>query len=536
MANDPLRETPSDLEIHSEPRRREEDPTLGVTVEVDRTGRPVNRLVTLGDSITQGFMSGAIFRTELSWPAIVAYELGLRLGTEFRYPVYEPPNGPGGLPLDLERLARAFGSRFGDKLDWHEIVRAALWLRGYMDKVEDYWERGLGSELSTTPTPFHNLAVYGADVVDVQRLTGDVVTKRLALQPNDDALGQIPQHANDLAWQRVLESCRNGGRAGTVLDAAAAMGAEGLVGGAAGPGIETMVVALGSNHALGSVLHLKPQWTPANYLDQSAARRFAAKSNYNVWRPAHFAVEWSSLVTALKRIGARHVIVATIPQVTIAPITRGVKGKVRQRSRYFEHYTRPWINDEDFDAEKDPNITEHDARAIDSAIDAYNEIIIQSVRVARGEGRDWYLLDLGGLLDSLATRRYIEDPSAQPPWWKPYQLPQVLADLTPPPNTRFFRSDPRGRTEGGLFSLDGVHPTTSAAGLIAQEVMRIMHTNAQIQFALPDGTLRSDANVDFARVLAADSLLSRPPTSVSSNLALLGWLDQTIDWVNRILP
>ena len=92
------------VRIRQEPRPPERDPTLGIAVDVDRTGEPVNRLVTIGDSLTQGFMSAAIFRTDLSWPAVVAYELGLRIGPEYRYPTYEPPSGPGGLPLDLERL------------------------------------------------------------------------------------------------------------------------------------------------------------------------------------------------------------------------------------------------------------------------------------------------------------------------------------------------------------------------------------------------------------------------------------------------
>ncbi len=89
-------------------------------------------------------MSGAIFRTDLSWPAVVAFELGDFAA--FRRPVYEAPSGPGGLPLDFERALRSFESEFGPKLDWHEIVRAAGWLHGYLDRVEDYWERGDGRQ------------------------------------------------------------------------------------------------------------------------------------------------------------------------------------------------------------------------------------------------------------------------------------------------------------------------------------------------------------------------------------------------------
>ena len=122
-ATDDREPIPAELEIHRTPRRPEFDPTLNIDVEVDRPGQPRNRLVTIGDSVTHGFMSGAIFRTDLSWPAIVAFELGEL--SEFRRPVYEPPGGPGGIPLDIERALRSFETRFGSKLDWHEIVRAA---------------------------------------------------------------------------------------------------------------------------------------------------------------------------------------------------------------------------------------------------------------------------------------------------------------------------------------------------------------------------------------------------------------------------
>ena len=164
--------------------------------------------------------------------------------------------------------------------------------------------------------------------------------------------------------------------------------------------------------------------------------------------------------------------------------------------------------------------------------------IIDTVRRARRAGRDWYLLDLAAVLDSLATKRYIEDPAARPPWWQPYELPAELATLQPVPSTRFFESGPRGRTEGGLFSLDGVHPTTIGYGIVAREVMRIMSGRAGVVFRTPTGDVRrpDSVDVDFGRVLASDSLISRPPQTLSSILSLLGWLDEAVDWVDMLLP
>jgi hypothetical protein len=519
---------PAGLEIHSEPRRPELDPTLNIDVDVDRTGEPRNRLVTIGDSITQGFMSGSIFRTDLSWPAIVAFELG-NFQT-FRRPVYEPPTGPGGIPLDIERALRSFEARFGSKADWHEYVRVASWLHGYLDRIEDYWERGAGTKAPPADQILHNLAIYGWDLRDTLSLTATKVRRRVG-RPRDDVWlpRQKVEDDNDRAALFVLETARGrGDRVLTLPAAARALGDQGTNASGAGPGIETLVVLLGSNNALQAVTRLRVAWSGAGYDDVER------KSAYTVWRPEHFAAEWALLVAELRRIKARHVIVGTVPAVTIAPIARGVRGKVRLGSRYFPYYTRPWIRDEDFDPESDPHITEDEARAVDSAIDAYNRAIIDSVAAARQTGLDWYLFDLGAFLDRLASKRYLSDPAARPPWWTPYPLPPELASLDPVPNTRFFASGPGGRTDGGLFSLDGIHPTTIGYGLIADEVIRIMNL-ARIEFRTPAGDPKPGPGaVDFARVLASDTLISRPPTSLSGNLATLGWLDDKLDWVRAL--
>jgi hypothetical protein len=519
---------PAGLEINREPRRPQFDPTLGIAVEIDRTGSPRNRLVTIGDSVTHGFMSAAIFRTDLSWPAVVAFELGAF--DAFRRPVYEPPSGPGGIPLDLERALRSFEARFGSKLDWHEIVRAAGWLHGYMDAIEDYWERGAGARTPTGGEILHNLAIYGWDLRDTLALTATSVRRRIG-RARDDVWfpKQKVQDDNDRAALVVLETARGPGRrALTPLGAARTLGAQGTDASAAGPGIETLVVLLGSNNALQAVTKLELRWSGDGYAD------VAKKGAFTVWRPEHFAAEWRLLVAELRRIRARHVIVGTVPSVTIAPVARGVHGKVRLGSRYFPYYTRPWIRDEDFDPTSDPHLTEDEARAVDSAIDAYNETIVESVASARQDGLDWYLFDLGGLLDRLASKRYLSDPAARPDWWTPYPLPPELASLEPVPNTRFFASGPGGRTDGGLFSLDGIHPTTIGYGVIAHEVIAIMNL-ALVEFRRPTGERKAGPGaVDFGRVLASDTLISRPPTSLAGQMATLGWLDEKLDWVHRL--
>jgi hypothetical protein len=521
------RATPGEVEIRHHPREPVTDPTLGIEVPRGEPRSAKHRLVTIGDSLTHGFMSAAIYRTDLSWPAIAAYELGLR-PEEFTYPTYEWPTGPGGLPLDLERFARAFARRFGDRLDFWEVVAAGLWTRKYLDRVEDFWERGDGAVPPRPGDPFDNMAVYGWDVLDPQVLTASLVADRLKRPARDQVLAQLVENHQDRAAWPVLQRARSDSRARTVLDAVTEMSH-------LDEGIETLVVILGSNNALASVAYLETVWTPEGYPNMTPEERLAAKRGCTVFRPSAFAADWELLVRRLRGTGAQHVVVGTVPAVTIAPIARGVYQKIRPQSRYFPYYTRPWISDEDFQPERDPHLTGEQARAIDSAIDAYNETIIDSVAAARRDGLDWYLFDLGSGLDRLATRRYLESPWARPPWWTPYELPEPLRSLDPVPNTRFFRAGPQGRTDGGLFSLDGAHPTTVGYGLLAQEVIRVMEL-AGVAFLGRDGSPREQpAVVDFDRLLAADTLLSDPPAAISDTLSLLGWLDERLDWARRFL-
>jgi hypothetical protein len=228
--------------------------------------------------------------------------------------------------------------------------------------------------------------------------------------------------------------------------------------------------------------------------------------------------------------------------VTIAPISRGIGDKLRPGSRYYPYYTRPWIPDKDFSARQDKHITGPEARAVDYAIDLYNADIEKAVAAERrgdapdGTKRDWYMLDIAGLLDRLAARRYMDDPNARPGWWTPYPLPPRLKALQPEPDSRFLTSDGRGgRATGGLFSLDGVHPTTIGYGLIAQEMINIMEL-AGVTFHHPNGNVRQGPiHVDFARLVLRDTLVRHPPQNLKPGLDMLAWADETVDWARRAL-
>jgi hypothetical protein len=509
--------TPKSVDVQPSARRPETDPTLGIPLQGADGSDARHRLVTLGDSLTHGFQSGAIFHTEISFPAIIAWEMGW--DASFRYPRYQ---GPGGLPLNVELIIRRLERTFGDQINWWELAHAVFEVRSCMDEIEDYWERGPGASVPAVTALNHNLGIYGWDVRDVLSRTSRFCANAIT-QPKDDWIMQVVDNANDRAALRVLPRLMGSKDKGaSTLQTARQLGADG--------GIETLIVLIGANNALRTIVDLSVVWSKAP--DFSDLKR---KARFTVWDPNHFIKELKELADGVAKVDAAHVIWGTVPHITIAPIARGVANKVAPGSRYFPYYTRPWISDRDFDAADDPRITEQEARAIDSAIDQYNDAIVDVVRRARRAGRDWLLLDLAGVLDRLATRRYIEDPSARPDWWTPYEFPPVLDCLSPKPDSCFLRTGPDGRTKGGLFSLDGVHPTTVGYGIIAQEFIDVMQS-AGVAFYYGDGTTRRPdrVEVDFARLLALDTLMSDPPRSLTDDLKLIGWIDQRVDFFKRL--
>lgn len=491
------------------------DPTLGIEVDVDRTGDPPHRLVSIGDSLSHGFGSGAVFHTDLSFPAIIAHELGW---SGLRFPTYP---GEGGLPVNIEFLMRELEERFGKRIDWWEVPLALIHLRRTMDRIEDYWERGPGSHTPVIREPRHVLAVYGWDLRDALTRTGRAELASIS-PPSDDLIFQIPEDHGRRAALRVLSNTPDERRDWTVFDSAAALGDE---------GVETLVVFLGSNNALGSVTRLR--YVPS---EAPGFRDLEAKSGFTVWRPEHFAEELALVVARVRRVRARHVVWCTVPHVTIAPIARGV-GDKRRGELYFDHYTRPWIDDDAFEPRRHRHLTGEQAAWIDVAIDAYNEAVVDAVGTARTEGLDWRICDTATVLDRLAVRRFLEDPTARPDWWTPYDLPAELARLDPVPDVRFLTADAAGaRAAGGLFSLDGTHPTISGYGLLAQEVITVMD-GAGVEFRHADGSPRDGpVRVDMARLIRRDTLLTDPPSVITSGLGVLSWADEAAGLFGAALP
>jgi hypothetical protein len=228
-------DTPPEVVVTDQIRPLITDSTLGVPQGAAGPGLPSvpdpprRQLVTVGDSLTHGMSSAAVFRTDLSWPALVARSLG----AGFVVPAYGGPLD--GLPLNLEKLLRDLQDKFGDTLDLLEMIRLPLELHSLADANEDYRERGDDSRPPRTDLRYENVGIYGWDVRDCLSSTTARALARIASHPpHDDLLGAKPDNDNDIAAASVLAPF---GSAAAQIGAVASHGHDG--------GIGTLVVMLG---------------------------------------------------------------------------------------------------------------------------------------------------------------------------------------------------------------------------------------------------------------------------------------------------
>lgn len=465
-------------------------------------------IVVIGDSLSQGFMSGAIHRPDLSWPALVARALGHH--ESFRF---APFDGQGGLPLNLEMILQRVSERCGKRIQWWELVPALIHLREILDDIEDHWETGRG----TWPLPargvHHNLSVWGFELGDADSVTEGVCRRHIP-KPKDNLLKQIPEwsmyrtarhvlnpgfHAEPSEWSQVRNAIE--------------LGCDG--------GIGSLIVWLGANNALGTVTSLDIKESEDADLD-----RLPHERKCNLYFPEHFDRLFARVTSRLAQVEAERVFLVTVPHVTIPPVTRGVSPNTggRDEDGYYEFYTRPWVWDRSFDERRHPNLTGAEAKKIDSYIDRYNE----TIRAAAGKRSNWHVIDACAMLDSLAFRR----SGGLPKYEFPRRLVRALRaseklsylvddDGTVRLDTRFLmvRDENLGRlAKGGLFSLDGIHPTTIGYGLMADLVLREMKKVGAV------GPKKK--RLDWDAIVASDTLVGSPPALLANLRDALTFLDK----------
>jgi hypothetical protein len=467
------------------------------------------KLFTIGDSLSQGFMSGAGARTDLCYSTMIARSMGLRVGTDYVHPEWPA----GGHPIDLERVLRRLQSELGrDVRGLSNWAHAARVINRLLDDVEDYYEHGPGAAHRPYPggvDHFDNVASWGYTVADAWQVTPRLCLEEIAKNRFGDTFGDLNPFPS-AGFYRTALSVLNPTR-DPVYDGFCALDwLDWHATTRAGGGVENVLLWLGANNILGAVLRLVVDSTDrarGAFKDKS----HQDKRKYNVWKPEHFREEYAELLDRVDDIMQRNVspdwdvFVGTVPSVTIPPVTKAMGNPrvvadphlvLRDGARYFDRYVLVFLSENP----KVPALTFHEIYDLDHRISKYNEAIRELVAEKNEahrsrSGRDRYhIVEIGKALLEAAYKRNDGDP--------PYKFPKEIKQLQPRPDTRYYRCV-RGEgkvCEGGIFSLDGVHPTAIGQGLVAHEFRKTM-AEAGVDFAHP---------LDWTMVTASDQLWQKP--------------------------
>jgi hypothetical protein len=463
---------------------------------------PKHKLVVIGDSLSQGFNNGGIYRTDINFPSFIArcFEPA---------PRFDQPNftAQAGIPINLEVLIRGLSEEFGSQINWNEYLSAATHTFKTLKRIKKYWEGGMKDLRVDQFTPYHNQAIWGFAVNDSwivnERKSREYIQNT---KESFSVFGVLPEHAKYTTSRLVLNpTLQNDFQENSQIDNANILQEDG--------GIENLIVCLGHNNALGSVVNLNLTWS-----EPEDMKAFTPHRKHSIYRPEHFEMEYRELAERISKIGAKRVFVPTIPYPTIPPVIRGVNSSVSKKALgYFDYYTRFWIWDEDFDPDKHPFITKDEAIQIDLAVDEFNNII---KKVAKEY--DWFVVPVARNVAGMANRRlggellrgypkeFVSALKRNP---ATAHLVNQKDEATV--NTEFLRLDKDKKIiKGGIFSLDGLHPTTIGYGLMAN-VYYISMVQAGVKF---------QKKMNWDHIIAEDSLITNPPVLLKELRSVLGYL------------
>lgn len=449
-----------------------------------------HKLVVIGDSLSMGFKNGGIYRTDLSFPAMLARCFDPE-------PTFDLPRftAQAGIPINMEVLVRGLHEEFGDTFEWNEYMPATKHLISTLRRIKKYWEGGLKDLAIDQTSPFHNQSIWGMCVSDSWIVTAEKSKNHVSTnKTNFTIFDMLPDEAMYTTSRLVLNPTFGKEYAQhSMMDNAHLLQENG--------GIENLIVCLGHNNIVQAVTNLSLIWS-----EHESLFKFPSDRTYTISRPEHFELEYRALAERVAKIGAQRVFVPTLPYMTIPPVIRGVNQDLdRTRKGYFDYYTRFWVWDDDFKPEKHSHIEKEDAILLDQTIDHYNAIIRT---VAREYG--WTVVPMGRRISAVARRRLGGE------LLKPFS-PTFLDALSRNENMRhmvqsrdhvllstdYLRLDKEtGKfVKGGIFSLDGLHPTTIGYGLMANVYYETMK-QAGVEFQKP---------LDWDTIIAEDTLMTNPP-------------------------
>jgi hypothetical protein len=484
------------------------------------------KLFTIGDSISQGFMSAAAARTDLSYSALLARSMGLEYGDEYRFPSW----GAGGLPLNLEMIYRKLVEKYGSDIWGPEWLTVLHTVDKVLDNAQYYYERGPGAarnpyqdrgaaagEAAQNIEYFHNVAVQGFDVADSWLVTPARCLKNIeTVEERGEGSSFIPDFVPNVpnaAFYRTALKVLNPSL-DQKYDEYSQM--RWLEHHAENEGVENLILWLGANNALGTVLGLKINYTnnDPDHRPHLLSHEQREEKGWNLWHPEDFKAEYSALLDRVDEAMKANsypdwkVFVGNIPLVTIAPLAKGVgptspitrKNKVTGEDEtflYFKYYVY-FPFEEDIVTRLDGlYLTLQDALHIDDCIREYNATI-RMLTEAKNAGypqKRYHVVDISRAFQDLAIRRNAGQVK--------YEFPEYFDSVYPKVDTRYYHADPDGRLrQGGLSGLDGVHPSAIGHGLIAYEFLKVMKEA---------GVVHSD-ELDWKTIFESDQLYSNPIT------------------------
>ena len=287
-------------------------------------------------------------------------------------------------------------------------------------------------------------------------------------------------------------------------------------------GVENLILWLGANNALGTVVTLQINQTPNDPQNppHEMPHPERASHSWNLWHPADFAADYEMLlekVDEAMRGNDREkdwkVFVGNVPLVTIAPLAKGVgptmeierDGKI---SVYFKYYAYFPFEENDVRERDIIYLTLAEALHIDDCIRADNRDISRLLEEKNKEHpkRRYYLVDTCGILESLAFKRNAGQVE--------YDFPDYFDFVYPRVDTKYYHADRRKRLrQGGLFSLDGVHPTAIGQGIVAHEFLKVMKRTG----------VALGGSLDWPVIFESDALYSNP-ISLMHELYNKDWL------------
>lgn len=454
--------------------------------------QPKHKLAIIGDSLSQGFNNGGIYRTDLNFPSLLT-------GCWEPTPSFDQPTftAQAGIPLNLEVLLRGLSDKYGESIEWDEYLPALSHLYSTLRRVKRYWEGELKPlNQPDQTTPYHNQSVWGFAMNDAWMVTDHLSRRFIKTEPETFSIfDMLPDHAMYVTASLVLNpSFQEQFSHSTQIDNIRYLQKNG--------GIENLIVTMGHNNIIGAVSDLKVVFSREEDLQE-----FPSKRKYTVYRPEHFEQEYRKLAEKVSEVGAEKVITQTIPYVTIPPVTRGVNSDKSHRDHtgYFDYYTRFWVWDKDFNPDKHPHLTKEQAITLDQHVDEYNAIIR---KIAAEYG--WIVVPLNRHLNGFARRRlggklripfpekFVAAMNKHPKTSHLFEDPE-----NPKFSTDYLRIDhDNGKVyKGGIFSLDGIHPTTIGYGLIAHIYKQTMEKNG----------IKFDRPLNWKRIISNDTLITDPP-------------------------